>query len=234
MKDQQKFSWKSEWKAAGLDPGPMTENEEAMVPGLVEANREFLKKHPPEVVLKRKKPSIPFQVWTIPLVVAAALLLFVGLPSSPFQTGNPSLERVKGSSEPVVLVYRQGQKGAERLDSGTTVRPGDVLQVAYQVSRPQQGALLSLDGDGNVTVHLAKDGRSVALVPGAERPMDFSYELDRAPRFEAFFLFTSDQPFDLEPVRQKLKAASSWDALAPGAFGPIRFTVLALNKAMAP
>ena len=84
-------------------------------------------------------------------------------------------------------------------------------------------------------MHLAKDGRSVALLPGSEHPLDFGYELDRAPRFEAFFLFTSDQPFDLEPVRQKLKSVSSWEALNPGDFGPsLRFAVLALNKELKP
>jgi len=233
MNNHQRFSWKAEWKAAGLDPGPLTQEEESLAAELEQANRAFLEKHPPEKILKVKRVSFP--VWSMPLAAAAALLLIVGLPVSSLHPGTSASERIKGSSDPVVVVYRQGPSGAERLASRSLVRPGDVLQVAYQVSKAQQGALLSLDGEGNVTVHLAKDGRSVALVPGSERPLDFGYELDRAPRFEAFFLFTSDQPFDLEPVRQKLKSASSWDSLGPADFGPsIRFTVLGLTKAMRP
>jgi hypothetical protein len=230
MKDQDRFSWKAEWKAAGLDPGPLTEAEEAQVPRLQEENREFLIKHPPQKTLRRRR-SVPFSVWAGGLAAAAVVLVFL-LPGSPFSTGVNSLERVKGSGEPLVAVYRHGSTGVEKLASGSMVSAGDVLQVAYKVSRPLQGALLSLDGDGNVTVHLAKDGHSVALVPGGERHLDFSYELDKAPRFEAFFLFTSDQSFDLEPVRQRLKAVSTWDALAPETFGPaLRFTVLGLTKA---
>jgi len=216
MMDQKRISWKAEWKAAGLDPGPLSEADETLVPRLQQENREFLEKHPPESVLRRRK-SLPFQAWALPLAAAAALLIFVGSPNSPFSGGVGPLERIKGSGDSLV-VYRQGQTGAEKLAPRATVRPGDVLQVAYQVSRPQQGALLSLDGDGNVTVHLAKDGHSVALVPGAERRLDFSYELDRAPRFEVFFLFTADKAFDLEAVRQRLKSVP-WESLGPTSFG---------------
>jgi hypothetical protein len=32
--------------------------------------------------------------------------------------------------------------------------------------------------------------------------LDFSYELDDAPRWERFYLVTGARPFDLEPVRR--------------------------------
>jgi len=55
MKDQNGFSWKAEWKAVGLDLGPLTEEEEVLVPQLIEANREFLKTYPPEMILKNRR-----------------------------------------------------------------------------------------------------------------------------------------------------------------------------------
>ncbi len=238
MKNQTRYSWKAEWKAAGLDPGPLSEDEEAQVPRLVAENREFLEKHPPETVLKKARPrprTLPFQVWSVPLAAAAALLVFLGLPGTPAPKPGTGLERMKGNSETAVVVYRQGAKGPEKLAPRTLVHAGDVLQVAYHVSKPQQGALLSLDGEGNVMVHLAKDGRSVALVPGAEHPLEFGYELDRAPRYEVFFLVTSDTPFDLEPIRRTLKAASTWESLTDASFGSgLHVAVLPLAKETLP
>jgi hypothetical protein len=164
------------------------------------------------------------------LAAAAALVVFFTVPWS--SGGGPleGLERMKGGGDPVLVVYRQGDSGNEKLSSGSTVRPGDVLQAAYRVAEGLQGALVSVDGSGNVTTHLAREGRSVSLAPGAERPLDFGYELDRAPRYEVFVLLVSRQSFELEPIRQILKT-TPWNRLKADAFGPqVRFTVVALNK----
>lgn len=225
--DRRNISWKAEWKAAGLDPGPLTPEEEALVPHLREENRAFLERHPRRVPKTTPvRTSLVRALWASPLVAAAALVF--AFPSVP--SASPNLERVKGEPSRVA-VYRQGPDGAEKLGPGDQVRPGDVLQAAYQVTKPVQGALVSVDGDGNVTVHLAAQGRSVALVPGAEKPLEFSYELDQAPRFEVFFLVTSTKPFDVDPIRQTLKKVP-WASLKPGDLGPgIDFAVLALEKA---
>lgn len=220
--DRRNIPWKAEWKAAGLDPGPLTAEEEALVADLKVANREFVERHP-----RRKKPvSLPRQaLWAVPL---AAALLVVTLPFR--QPAVDQLERVKGA-ETGLSVYRQGDHGPERLSSGAVVHPGDVLQAAYLVTKPLQGALLSVDGAGNVTVHLAHQGLSVALTPGAERPLASSYELDRAPRFEVFFLVTSETAFEVEPIRQALKT-TPWNQLGPGALGAgLDFKVVELAKA---
>ena len=233
--DEKKIPWKSEWKAAGLDPGPMTEEELKLVPGLEAENRAFLEKHP--FAGKKTAPksrSLKLQTLFLPLAAAAALLVVFTLPQFAGTGVGLDQERLKGSGDPVLVVYREGPSGAVRLDARAQVRAGDVIQAAYKVTKPIQGAILSVDGEGNVTVHLARDGRSAALVPGGEQPLEFSYELDRAPRFEVFFLLTSDKPFDLEPVRQVLKTAP-WDSLGPAAFGPgIRFTLVPLTKVVTP
>jgi len=233
--DKRKVPWKAEWRAAGLDPGPLTPEEEALVPTLEAENRAFLEQHPPEKHLApgHRRPAglkTPFPAWALPLAAAAAALVVLGLPVlAPEGASGP--ERIKGTGAPLLTVYRQGPSGAEKLGAGALVRPGDVLQAAYAVTGPVQGAVLSVDGDGNVTVHLAREGRSVALAPGGEHYLDFSYELDRAPRFEVFFLVTSARPFDLEPVRQTLKS-TPWAQVGPGTLGAgLTVTVLPLTKA---
>jgi cytochrome c556 len=47
--------------------------------------------------------------------------------------------------------------------------------------------------------------------------LDFSYELDDAPRWERFYLVTGDEPFDLEAVRRAARdvAAVGSEAAAP-------------------
>lgn len=227
--DQRNIPWKAEWRAAGLDPGALTPEEEALVPELVSENEAFLKKHPYSKT--RKARVLPLQVWSLPLAAAAAaVLMLIAVPWN--QTPGPvaGLERMKGNSDAVLMVYRQGPSGTEKLTPGAVVRPGDVLQAAYRVAGPAQGALVSVDGSRNVTIHLAQNGKSTALAGGAEHPLEFSYELDRAPQFEIFVLLVSPQPFDLEPIRQTLKTASL-ETLSPDAFGKgIRFTVLPLTK----
>ena len=226
--DRRNIPWKSEWKAAGVDPGPLTDEEAALVQSLEAENQKFLDSHPyPGAV--RRPIGVKFGLWAVPLA-AAAVLVFVSLPLVQAPVPGTVIERMKGASDPVLVVYRQRKAGPERLTDRASVRPGDLLQAAYRVSKPVQGVLLSIDGGGNVSVHLAREGRSVALVPGAETNTPLSFELDRAPLYEVFFLFTAEKPFDLEPLRQTLKSVP-WTSLKPGSFGPdIRFTVLALTK----
>ena len=227
--ERRKVPWKAEWKAAGLDPGPLTDDELRLVPDLMEENRAFLAEHPREQ--RAKPPRISPLFWAVPLA-AAALFAVVAVPLS---VPSPSTgERIKGSGSPALTVYRQAKSGAEKLSAKALVRPGDLLQAAYQVSSSLQGALVSVDGDSNVTIHLAQGGHSIALTPGAEHRLDFSYELDRAPKYEVFFLLTSPRPFDLEPIRKLLKQ-SSWENLKAGAFGPgVSFVVFPLTKEVSP
>ncbi len=228
--DQRNIPWKAEWKAAGLDPGTLKPEEEALVPGLVAENQAFLKKHPFPSRLQTRRLPASLKFWPLPLAAAAALL-FLTLPISPSLQPGSGLERIKGSGDSILTVYRKGASGTEKLGAGTVVRPGDVLQLSYRVSQNLQGALVSVDGNRNVTVHLAQGGRSTALSAGTERPLEFSYELDQAPRYEVFFLLVSPKPFDLEPIRQTLKTVPL-ESLSPDAFGSsIQFTVLPLAKA---
>lgn len=229
--DHRNIPWKAEWKAAGLDPGDLKPEEEALVPVLVAENQAFLEKHPFRKASSPPSPAVSLRLWALPLAAAAAALLFFTLPIPSTQGPGTGLERIKGSGDSVLTVYRKGPSGTEKLGAGSVVRPGDVLQLSYRVSQDLQGALVSVDGSRNVTVHLARGGRSTVLTAGTEKPLEFSYELDQAPRYEVFFLLVSPQPFDLEPIRQTLKTIPL-ETLSPNAFGSsIQFTVLPLTKA---
>src|SRR6185369_4920994 len=111
--DQRKIPWKAEWKAAGLDPGPLSDEEAALVPRLEAENRAFLEQHPLKPILKSPGRNSPrLSPWLVPLAVAAAALVFL----VPFSTTNStSFERIKGAGDPVLMVYRQGPGQAEKL-----------------------------------------------------------------------------------------------------------------------
>lgn len=228
--DQRKIPWKAEWKASGLDPGPLTPEEADLVPRLQAENQEFLRAHPYSPRAKTPPVTRLMGALGVPLALVAAALLVVAGPL----TGGPSLvgpnEHMKGPSTPRLFLYRNHDGKPEPLAERSVVRSGDVLQAAYLVTQPTQGAVLSVDGDRNVTVHLAVQGRSAPLASGGEHPLEFSYELDQAPLYEVFVLVTSATPFDVEPIRQRLKT-TPWNGLAPGAFGAgLNFTVFPLVK----
>ncbi len=54
----------------------------------------------------------------------------------------------------------------------------------------------------------------MSLEAGGTVLLDFSYELDDAPRWERFYLITGDEPFDLEPVRRAALAAATAGSVA--------------------
>ena len=106
--------------------------------------------------------------------------------------------------------------GDEALADGTAVRPGDLVQLAYQAAGKPFGVIVSLDGRGSVTVHHPKDGRAAArLVSGQPVRLTHAYRLDDAPRWERFYFVTSDHPFEVDAV----VAAS--ERLAAGRAAPV-------------
>ena len=90
------------------------------------------------------------------------------------------------------------------------MRQGDQLRIGYRAAGRPYGAIFSIDGRGVLSQHLPGTGeRAVALQPSGTTFLDFSYELDDAPRWEVFYLVTADAPFDLEPVRRSVRAAAA-------------------------
>lgn len=158
-----------------------------------------LAEHPPErvaaEVARRARPAPESRRWlAIPALAMAALALFLlRRPGHEPQRGqvlaDPGEDRVKGL-EPRVVVYRQTPHGIEALGPQAVVHPGDLLQPAYVAAGHRQGALVSLDGRGGVTLHADH------LEPDGERKAPQAFELDDAPDFERFLLVVSDEPMD--------------------------------------
>jgi hypothetical protein len=164
-----------------------------------------------EVATRRRGPA-----WLAPAVATAAVVLAVGAgvlrPPAPVDD-----IRLKGG-EAELVVFRKTAAGSERLGPGARAVAGDLIRVGYRAAGRPYGAILSTDGNGNVTQHLPRSGgRAAPLETGGTVLLDFSYELDDAPLWERFYLVTGDEPFDLEAVRQAARdvAAVGSEAAAP-------------------
>jgi hypothetical protein len=165
----------------------------------------------------------------VPALTAMSAAVVGGLvrprPASPPVTA-PDETRVKGLA-PHLVVHRRTPAGAERIGPGTPVRPGDLVQLGYVAAGQLYGVIVSVDGGGAVTRHWPIDGaRAAALESGREVLLPESFRLDAAPRFERFFLVTSERPFDvagaLESARALAARADSGNAplpLPPGLHG---------------
>lgn len=149
--------------------------------------------------------------------VGAALLVAVAVPrrappaSEGAGAGAPDVVRVKGL-RPHLVVHRRTPQGAERVPPGTPVRAGDLVQLGYVAGGRPYGAIVSVDGAGGVTRHWPVDGTmSAALESGREVLLPESFRLDDAPRFERFFLVTSDHPFPVAGVVSAARALAGRD-----------------------
>lgn len=98
--------------------------------------------------------------------------------------------RIKGA--PQLTIERMGARGPERLGDGDVVGAGDLLQLQYRAAGREQGVIVSIDGRGTATLHFpATADASAKLRAGGLVPLDHSYELDDAPKYERFFLVTA-------------------------------------------
>jgi len=181
-------------------------------------NGELLEKYPPAWMARQLKPAragkpmVGVSRWFAPALLAAAALVMVpmvmvsqnGNPENPTIVVAENGTRIKGM-EPRIEVWRKTTDSAEKMLSDSRARAGDVIQLRYAVPEPCYGALLSVDGRGVVTIHLAGDASTAApLIPGKLIALDRSYQLDDAPRYETFYLVTAPQDFDLAPLAQAL------------------------------
>lgn len=138
--------------------------------------------------------------------IAAALTLVIG---GAFifagRNGAPSNGiRIKGNqaNSPVLTLYRHQGDRVEQLSDGAMASSGDLLQIGYRNTSPNTfGLILSIDGNGQQTIHYPMSGDEALLLEnGGEFYLPWSYELDDAPEYEAFFLLASDQPFSMKDI----------------------------------
>jgi hypothetical protein len=186
----------------------------------------------------RRVTTPAWRGWLSPALAAAAVVLAVGAGVLWSPGGGGDGIRLKGAS-PGLVVFRKTGDGSERLEPGATVHPGDLIRLGYRAAGRSYGAIVSTDGNGAVTMHLpASGGKAATLKAGGTVLLDFSYELDAAPRWERFYLVTGDQPFDVEPVRRAaLEVAEAGSVTAPPALSldaGLEQSVFSLTKESVP
>lgn len=120
---------------------------------------------------------------------------------------------LKGQSRRLAI-HRIAKANAEalRLSNGDSASAGDLLQVGTLAGPKRFVAILSLDGNGQITRHLPESGDSSLLV-SSKLQAPHSYQLDDAPKFERFVLVESRTPFDLVTVESLLKKAGATGAI---------------------
>jgi len=135
----------------------------------------------------------------------------------PWRAATPTLpgpemaspDRIKGDAV-ALMIYRSTGGSSEALADGDAAATGDLVRVAYRASEARFGIIISIDGRGLVTRHLPVTGESaIALRPGEVVPLPNAYELDDAPRWERFFLISSEKPFDVGPVIDAAQKATA-------------------------
>ena len=112
--------------------------------------------------------------------------------------------RIKGMEARMEIWKKTGDSAVQMLNLDEA-REGDEIQLRYSVPEKCFGLLFSMDGNGTVTMHMADGSQAVALEPGKMTTLPFAYKLDNAPKFEKFFLLTSQKNFAID--------ASNIDAL---------------------
>lgn len=188
------------------------------------ADAEILAEHPPARVLaevRRRAAAAaprrsPWTLWLVPTLAAAAVAALVlwpaedvpkdSLVASRPAPADPGETRIKGL-EPHLLVHRQEGERAVPLSEPAQARAHDRLQLSYVAAGARHGVVLSLDGDGVVTLHApTSPAGSTALQQDGAVALPQSYELDAAPGFERFILVTAAGPIDVARVERAARA----------------------------
>ena len=92
---------------------------------------------------------------------------------------------------------KTGDSAVQMVNLGEA-REGDEIQLRYRVPQKCFGMLISMDGNGTITMHMGEGNKSVELEPGKMTTLPFAYKLDNAPKFEKFFLLTSQNSFEID------------------------------------
>lgn len=139
-------------------------------------------------------------------------------------------ERLKGMQAELRL-YRSASAGPERVASGSDAAAGEVFQVEFHPGAFAYGAVVSIDGNGSVTLHwpALPDG-STALSALPERRLPSAFQLDDSPGFERFHLLLSQTPLELKKWLALAAASAGRDeawlaARAPDSVSVLTFTL---------
>ena len=157
---------------------------------------------------RRGMPSIsrsgPRLALAAVILLAAVFAIYLPGPEVPPAWDRKGMDgiRLKGV-KPDLLLYRKRASEVEQLTDSSVAYAGDLIQIFYRAAGKPFGVIVSVDGRGTVTRHLPASGtRAVRLIQGDPVPLDYSYELDDAPKWERFYFLTADTSFDVRDVAQ--------------------------------
>lgn len=152
---------------------------------------------------------------TLWLKVAAALVIALGVFSAvvlnrnvaTYEGSGTSMEvaladtddgtRIKGMSASLEVWKKTGDSAVQMVNLGDAFE-GDEIQLRYRVPQKCFGMLFSMDGNGTITMHIGEGDKAIELEPGKMTTLPFAYKLDNAPKFEKFFLLTSEKAFEID------------------------------------
>ena len=163
---------------------------------------------------------------TLWLKVAAALVIALGIFSAvvlnrnvdTFDSQNALMEvamadmdngtRIKGMQASLEVWKKTGDSAVQMVNLGNASE-GDEIQLRYRVPQKCFGMLFSMDGNGTITMHMGEGNKAIELEPGKMTTLPFAYKLDNAPKFEKFFLLTSQNAFEIDgnDIDKSLKQA---------------------------
>jgi anti-sigma-K factor RskA len=198
------------------------------------SNREILTQYPPDFVapkimsrhnsntrdeikeIPRPKPVFFKRIlYASPAFAAALVIILILFPlrkreiTSPTDHTQPDKILVKGMEEidmskPQLLVHRKRNDRIELLKNGARGKAGDLLQLAYIAAKQSHGVILSIDGNGSVTLHFPdKKDKPTSLEQDQKILLPNAIELDNAPGFERFFFITSSVEINTEEILKK-------------------------------
>jgi hypothetical protein len=156
-----------------------------------------------EAVVPRHR-VLAIRVFAVPALAAIAFAIWA-VPNWPKPDAAPKTERITTLADerakglkPRLMVYRKQGSRAELLSDGSSVKAGDILQIAYLSAGRRYGVVISIDGAGAVTLHAPADAsQSSELIAGSgQHTLPLAYELDQAPAYERFFFIVSHKPID--------------------------------------
>jgi len=216
------------WKIERYLLGELPESEMATLKTLESENTEFrsiieqLKGSNEELLAKYPAPYPKFKVieqknkWRTYLSACAALIMAATAlitvfsnntsvaPATHVAIANEDGTRVKGLKTSLEI-WRKTTEATEKLANNSAAKAGDLLQVRYMAEKKCYGIILSIDGNGTMTIHLSGEGGKAAkLEAGKIVSLENAYELDNAPKFETFYLITDSTEFAIAPVAKSI------------------------------
>lgn len=201
-------------------------------------SHRFLVDHPASAVLTRQefqprprppsrsgRPSLSRLAvagWGAAAVVLVLPMVFLGSPSPDNRakggSGTPGAEAPTDQASGGISVFLLQGENSLPLASGTLAHKDDRIQVALKTTSKEYALLVSIDGNGQLTLH-APNGLTSPLELAANEPvlLPFAYQLDDAPSFERFVLVTGPSPFDPQRVWTEVQTqTTTWLATHPG------------------